>query len=220
MKTISYALVIILIAACALQPTTSYAQAQHSLLDDKKLLGGYSKRYADEPKDVLLAMINDETLSPYQTAAAVRVFRENFSQIIFSREKKLALRSLIRRLSRTDSIFVKIEIMYTLCEMDKYKYFKSMVPNLIRAMDHYNKTANELAFTYINNIISGQNRTREARIVFNTLRRILFLSRKKLRNVINPNKRLKQKIELLRWSIKILGNQELKRLPPEALHLF
>ncbi|MDD3374920.1 MAG: hypothetical protein PHY73_04255 [Candidatus Omnitrophica bacterium] len=221
MKTIFYSLFILLVSFCTLQSTLTYAQTQHGIFNDKNLLEEYSKQYANEPKNVLLAMVDDETLSQYKTAAAVRIFREKFAQVIFSREKKLAIRSLIRRLSRTDSIFVEIEIMYTLCEMDRYKYFKSMVPNLIRDLDHYNTTANELSFTYINNIISsGQNRAREARIIFNTLRKILFLSRKKIRNITEPNERLKQKIELLRWSIKILGNQELKRLPPETLHLF
>ncbi len=213
---------LLILALHIFSPNIALGQtSQHGIFDDQKLLDGYAKKYTDEPKDVLLAMISDETISQYQVAAAVRVFRENFAQIIFSREKKLAIRTLIRRLSRTNSIFIRIEIMCTLCEMDRYKYFKSMMPNLIRDLDHYNRTANALAFKYINQIIeSGQNRPREARIIFTTLRKLLFLSRKKIRNINKPDERLKQKIELLRWSMKILGKQELKRLPPESLHLF
>ncbi len=195
--------------------------SEYIIFDDKTLLEGYAAKYADESKETILARINDETLSPYQTAAAVRAFREKFSDTLLSREKKIVRKALIRRLSRTDSIFIEIEIMYTLCVIDRYKYFKSMVPNLIRRLDHYNKAANELAYVYLNNIIeSGQNRTREARIIFNTLRKNLFLSRNRLQNITEPNSRLKQKIELLRWSIKILGTEKLKKLPPESLHLF
>jgi hypothetical protein len=96
-----------------------------------------------------------------------------------------------------------------------------MVPRLLYRLDHYNKVVNELAYTYINDIIqTGQNRSREARIVFETLRKMLFLSRKKIKDVVKADERLKQKIELLRWAVKILGNQELQRLPPEAIHLF
>jgi len=60
---------------------------------------------------------------------------------------------------------------------------------------------------------------REARIVFNTLRKIFFLSRNRLQNITTPSTSLQEKIELLRWSIRILGTQELKRLPSEVINL-
>jgi len=60
---------------------------------------------------------------------------------------------------------------------------------------------------------------REARIVFNTLRKMFFLSRNRLQNITTPDLNLQQKIDLLRWSIRILGTQELKRLPPEVINL-
>ncbi|MDP8266749.1 MAG: hypothetical protein P9M07_07400 [Candidatus Aceula meridiana] len=199
----------------------SAAEESYTIFDDKSLLEGYAKKYAEEPKKTLIAMIRDDTLAPYKTAAAIRVFNKNFSQIVFSREKKLIEKWLLRRFARTDSIFVEIEVLHTLCKLDRYKYFKSMIPNLIRRMDHYNKTANELAYNYILDVIQeGQGKSREARIVFNMIRKMLFLSRKKLKNITEPGERLKQKIELLRWSVKILGTEELKRLPPEVLHLF
>jgi hypothetical protein len=49
---------------------------------------------------------------------------------------------------------------------------------------------------------------------------MLYLSRKKITDTTQADARLTQKIELLRWAIKILGNQELQRLPPETIHLF
>jgi homoaconitase/3-isopropylmalate dehydratase large subunit len=33
------------------------------------------------PKDVILAMIKDDTINPYQMTAAIRVFKEKYSQI-------------------------------------------------------------------------------------------------------------------------------------------
>lgn len=191
-----------------------------TLFDDKLLLNGYADKYNDEPKEILLAMIKDETLSPFKMAAAVRVFKENFSREVFSREKRIIEKTLIRRFNKTNSPFVQVEIMHTLCRMDRYKYFKSMIPALILKLDHYNSTVNELAYDSINDIIdSGNNRAREARIAFSTLRKILFLSRRRLANVTEPTDRLKQKLKLLRWSIKVLGSQELKRLPKEVINL-
>jgi hypothetical protein len=61
--------------------------------------------------------------------------------------------------------------------------------------------------------------TREARIVFETLRKTLFLSRNRLQDITTPNEALQNKLDLLRWSIKILGTQELKRLPQEVINL-
>ena len=191
-----------------------------TIFDDKLFLNGYADKYASEPKEVLLAMIKDETLNPFKMAAAVRVFKEKHSREVFSREKRIIEKTLIRRLNRTHSPFVQVEIMHTLCRMDRYKYFKSMIPPLIQKLDHYNSTVNELSYAGLNDIIeTGNNRSREARIVFNTLRKILFLSRKRLENVTEPGERLKQKLKILRWSIKVLGSQELKKLPKEVINL-
>ncbi|MFA5088558.1 MAG: hypothetical protein WC552_05940 [Candidatus Omnitrophota bacterium] len=192
----------------------------YALFDDQSLLDGYAERYREEPREVLLAMLQDETLDDFRVTAAVRVFREKFCEAVFSQEKKFIEKILLRRLSRTDSVYAHIEIMHTLCRMDRYKYFKSMVPILIQKLDHYNTTANELAFARINDIITaGYSRTREARIVFNVLRKNFFLMRRRLAKVTEPNERLKQKLKLLRWAVKILGNQELKRLPNEVIQL-
>ena len=191
-----------------------------TIFDDKMLLDGYSQKFKAEPKDILLEMIKDDTLSPYKTAAAVRNFRERFAPEIFSREKVIVEKILLRRLDKTDSTFVQVEIMHTLCIMDRYRYFGSMVPILIQKMDHYNSAVNEIAYSALNNIIeTGHSRAREARIIFNTLRKVLFLSRKRIANIKEPGLKLKQKLELLRWAIKILGTEELKKLPKEVISL-
>ena len=104
--------------------------------------------------------------------------------------------------------------------MDRYKYFNSLVPILIQKLDHYNSTVNEMACAALLHVIEvGHNRPREAVIVFNTLRKVLFLSRKRLSSTQTPGPKLKQKLEILRWSIKVLGSQELKKLPREVINL-
>ncbi len=193
------------------------AETEYSIFDDKTLILGYTEKYAEKSKDVLLAMIKDEELTSYMCAAAIRAFREKYSSEIFGAEKKAVEKILLRRLARADSSFIELEIMQTLCLMDRYKYFESMVPGLIQLLDHYNETVSEWAFEGINEIIKGQKRAREARIVFNTLRKKLFLSRKKYENIKEPGPKLKQKLSLLRWAIKILGTQELQRLPSEII---
>jgi len=196
------------------------APPANTIFDDQMLLKGYTEKYSDLSKEILLAMIKDDTLTSYRSAAAIRVFRKKFSSEIVSREKKIIEKTLLRRLHRTDSPFVQVEIMHTLCQMDRYHYFKSMVPALIQKLDHYNTAVNEIAFDSLNEIIeAGSNRNREARIVFNTLRKILFLSRKRLATVKEPDAKLAKKLKLLRWSIKVLGNQELKKLPKEVINL-
>jgi len=192
----------------------------YTIYDDKQLLDGYTHKYRELPRGIIMEMIKDDTLTSYKTAAAVRIFREQYSAEAVSREKKSDERILWRRLKLTDSPFVQVEIMHTLCKLDRYKYFKSMVPALIQKLDHYNNTVNEIAFIALNDIVKdGSNRSREARIVFNTLRKVLFLSRKRLVNINEPGPKLKQKLQLVRWSIKVLGTEELQRLPKEVLNL-
>jgi hypothetical protein len=194
--------------------------AEAPIFDDTMLLNGYAEKYAQEPKEILEAMIKDDTLGPYKTAAAVRVYKDRFSREVFSREKRLMEKNLLRRLNRTTSAFVQVEVFHTLLNMDRYKYFKSMIPALIQKLDHYNTTVNEMAYQSLLDVIkSGHNRALEARVVFNTLRKVLFLSRKRLASVEKPGARLTQKLEILRWSIKVLGSQELKRLPKEVINL-
>ena len=86
-------------------------------------------------------------------AAAVRVFRQKYAADIVSREKIIVEKILLRRLDRTDSAFVQVEIMHTLIIMDRYRYFNSMVPILIQKLDHYNNAVNEVAYAGLNDII-------------------------------------------------------------------
>jgi hypothetical protein len=193
---------------------------EEGIFDDQHMLNGYEEKYKDENQEKLLAMIQDDTLIPFKTAAAVRVFKNNFCQVIFNRDKILAERTLLRRLARTDSPFIQVEIMHTLCKMDRYRYFDSMVPDLILKLDHYNDAVNMIAFDAINDLLaSGNNRAQEARIVFNTLRRVLFLSRRHLAMISEPDARLTQKFQILRWAMKVLGTQEIRKLPKEVIDL-
>jgi len=136
-----------------------------------------------------------------------------------SNEKANILKILIRRLNRSDSPFVQVEIMHALIVLDRYQYFEAMVPALIQKMDHYNMVVSTLAYDDLTEITKNSLYPREARIVFNTLRKIFFLSRNRLQNISTPDLRLSQKLDLLRWSIRILGTQELKRLPNEVINL-
>ncbi len=188
--------------------------------DDGFLIQGFSERYLEEDMDTLLAMIQDETIPDIKAAAAVRALREKYALNIFNRDKAAAERALLKTYSRSDSAFLHVEIMQTLVLMDRYKYYATFVPRLLLKLDHYNDAINMAAFNGMNTIIrQGNNRSREARIVFTTLRKMLFLKRNRLANITEPDERLKQKIEILKWSIKILGAQELDRLPKEVLNL-
>ena len=214
--------VVVLSALCAFVPRANGQDdfSDQSIFDDQQLLDGYARKYADLSKDVILEMIMDDTLGPYQAAAAVRVFKERYSGEVVSREKSRGERILVRRLKLTDSPFVEVEIMHTLCLMDRYRYFQSMIPALIQKLNHYNAAVNEVAFNSLNDIIGANNkRAREARVVFNTIRKMLFLSRNRLVNVTEPDTKLARKLKLLRWSIKVLGRQELNRLPTEVINL-
>ncbi len=218
-------IVLIFFAITGLGTQISYAESTeevsaYTFLDDKALLDQFTQKYSKEPKNILLAMIQDETLESIKVAASVRAFRRRFSQEVFLREKRIVEKMLLRRLNRTDSPFVQVEIMHTLCLMDRYKYFDSMVPALIQKLDHYNSAVNEISFEGVNEIIeSGHKKRREATIVFSLLRKNLFLSRNRLAGMKEPDARLNQKLQLVRWAIKILGTQELRRLPKEVLNL-
>jgi hypothetical protein len=195
------------------------AIASGAIFDDKALLEGYTQRYGDESRDILLAMIADDSLGAYKCTAAVRVFKEKYANEVLSHEKSNILRILIRRLNRSDSPFIQVEIMHTLIVLDRYQYFESMIPALIQKMDHYNPVVSYMAYEDLLAITKDSLYSREARIVFETLRKILFLSRNRLQNITTPDRKLRQKLDLLSWSIRILGTQELKRLPSEVINL-
>ncbi len=221
-KLLTVMLLLLPLSICRAQQNEVIDQediASGAIFDDKALLDGYVQKYIEEPQETLLAMIADDALGAYKTAAAIKVLKENFAPEFLADDKPAVLKLLIRRLNRSDSPFVQVEIMHALVAIDRYQYFQSMVPVLIQKMDHYNPVVSELAYNSIQDIIKGDPRAREARIIFTTLRKILFLSRNKILSVTVPDQRLRQKIALLRWSVKVLGTQELKRLPSEVISL-
>ncbi|PIW64287.1 MAG: hypothetical protein COW13_00970 [Candidatus Omnitrophica bacterium CG12_big_fil_rev_8_21_14_0_65_50_5] len=190
------------------------------LFDDQELLDGYTQKYRDAAWDEIIQMLGDESLSAYQLAATIRVFRQEFVKETVAMDKKSMERLLLQLLNRSPSPFVQVEAMDTLIAMDRYKYFRAMIPSMIQKLDHYNDTVNALAFDYLNQMIAQEPaRSREAQIVFNSINKILFLSRNHLTNVKEPGPRLSQKIKLLRWSIKVLGTEDLNKLPKEVIGL-
>jgi hypothetical protein len=190
------------------------------LFNDQLLINGYAQRYAEQPLSVILAMIRDDTLRPIQTAAASMVLRDSYSDQLFRRDKILAEKALWRRLNRTDSALVQVEAMHTLCRLDRYQYFKPLVPALILKMEHYDQTVKKMAATAILDIIEhGKDTAWEARVIFQTQRKVFFLNRKKLNEAAEQDPVFKEKIKILKWTIKVLGSEELRALPKELIPL-
>jgi hypothetical protein len=190
------------------------------IFNDQLLINGYAQKYEKQPLTVILAMIQDDTLDPIKTAAATLVLRDTYSDELFKRDKVIAEKALWRRLNRTDSVFVQVETMHTLCRLDRYQYFKPLVPALILKMEHYDQVVGEMAARAILDIIDhGKDTAWEARIIFHTQRKVFFLNRNKLTEAAQQNPVFKEKIKILRWTIKILGSEELKALPKELIPL-
>ncbi|MBF0478906.1 MAG: hypothetical protein HQL26_05450 [Candidatus Omnitrophica bacterium] len=208
-----------LISSAADQPAAVSAVHDY-LLDDRQQIDEYTDKFKQIPKDILLEMVKDETLNPLRMTATMSIINQQYVKEMVQSERIQYERALLRMLSRTDSSFVQVESMYGLCVADRYEYFDSMVPALIQKLNHYNTGVNLLAYENLDQLLlDGQNRQREARIVFNTIRKILFLSRRKLESMSTPEPKLDRQLKILRWSIKVLGNQELQRLPREVIHL-
>jgi hypothetical protein len=210
-------------------PISSYAargegaptsELEEAMFDDKVIFKGYVDKYKDKTKEVIVAMINDTTVGSFKLAAAIHILADKFADDAVGAEKNFFEKTLLRILSREISPFIQTETMSALVALDRYKYFKIMVPRLIEKLDHYNDAVVDVAYDDLTALIAKSTaRTREARIIFNTLRKILFLSRKKLEYVQEPDEKLQKKLDLLFWSIKVLGTQELKQLPSEVIRL-
>ncbi len=213
---IAFCLTINFILPCSAETPVS----QETIFNDKFLLDGYTQKFSEESFETILAMIQDDAIDVMKLAAVVRVFREKYSHEVVAKRKSVIQKFLIRALSRTDSAFVEVEIMHTLCVLDRYQFFEPMVPALILKLDHYDGTVNDMAYHAIEDIVEkGNSRAREARIIFNTLRNVLFLSRRRIADVKEPDLRLTQKLKFVRWSMKVLGSQEIRRLPKEVIPL-
>jgi hypothetical protein len=196
------------------------AALEEAIFDDKILFQGYVDKYADKSRDVIVAMMNDSTIGTFKLAAAIRVFKDRFADESVTTEKNFSEKTLLRIMAHEESPFVQVEAMSALVALDRYKYFKVMVPRLIEKLDHYNDAVVDITYDELTMLINKSTaRTREARIVFNTLRKILFLSRKKLEYIQEPDEKLQKKLDLLFWTVKVLGTQELKQLPLEVIRL-
>lgn len=196
------------------------AALEEAIFDDKILFQGYVEKYADKSRDVIVAMMNDSTIGTFKLAAAIRVFKDRFAEDSVTTDKNFSEKTLLRIMAHEDSPFVQVEVMSALVALDRYKYFKVMIPRLIEKLDHYNDAVVDITYDELTMLINKSTaRTREARIIFNTLRKILFLSRKKLEYIQEPDEKLQKKLDLLFWSVKVLGTQELKQLPLEVIRL-
>jgi hypothetical protein len=226
-KIITFILTSILIFltfSSSVHAATSSSNPQGSLeeaiFDDKVLFQGYVDKYKDKPRDVIVAMMNDSTIGTFKLAAAIRIFSADFADQTVTTEKNFSEKTLLRILGHENSPYVQTESMSALIALDRYKYFKIMVPRLIEKLDHYDDAVVDIAYDDLSMLITKSTaRTREARIIFNTLRKILFLSRKKLEYIEEPDEKLQKKLDLLFWCIKVLGTQELKQLPSEVIRL-
>lgn len=189
--------------------------------DDQLLIERFAEKIQQENLDNLLLMIDDKNLYHYKIAAAVRVFRHQYAKDIVQKDKAYIEKSLLRRLEVSKSKFLEIEIIHTLLLMDRYRFFSDMISLLVKSLDHYDLSVVGLSYRALNEVVILEKpaRVREARIVFNLLRKMFFLSRKKLAHLTETDLRLKHKLSLLRWAIKVLGTQELKNLPKEVISL-
>ena len=214
---------LLLILLLLIMPYEALAQRQMkslNIFDDRMHLKGLVDKYKDVPKEILLEMIKDETLTDFKTAAAINIFKNRYAEEVVTKEKKRAERILSRKIKNTRSPFVQVEAMAALIRIDRYKYFKPLIPAMISKLNHYNEVVYTLSFDNLSFLIENENtRAREAKIIFNTLRKMLFLSRNHLGNTSEIQTQLANKLTLLRWSIKTLGNESLKKLPKEILNL-
>lgn len=193
---------------------------EEAMFDDKLIFNGYVAKYKEKSKEVIVAMMNDTTVNGFQLAAALSIFRDEIADQAVGTEKSSYEKTLLRILAHEDSPFVQTQTMSALIALDRYKYFRVYVPKVIEKLDHYNEAVVDIAYDDLTVMISKSTaRTREARIIFNTLRKMLFLSRKKLETINEPDEKLRKKLDLLFWTIKVLGTQELNQLPPEVIRL-
>ncbi|MBL8013309.1 MAG: hypothetical protein JNN05_05625 [Candidatus Omnitrophica bacterium] len=222
----TYILITLLLVACL--PRTVLAAEENiparvleeAMFDDRLIFNGYVSKFKEKSKEVIVAMMNDTTVSGFQLAAVLSIFRDDIADQAVGAEKNSYEKTLLRILAHEDSPFVQAQTMSALIALDRYKYFKVYVPKVIEKLDHYNDAVVEIAYADLTIIVSKSTaRTREARIIFNTLRKMLFLSRKKLESINEPDEKLRKKLDLLFWTIKVLGTQELNQLPPEVIRL-
>ena len=130
--------VIILHSLCAFhawaeaETTDATFSPSDTMFDDKILLDRYITKYHGASKEMLYAMNNVDTLTPYKSTAAICVLTKNFVNDAIAKARNFIEKLILHRLNHTDSAFIEVESMYALVVLDRYKYFKIMVPNLIK----------------------------------------------------------------------------------------
>lgn len=178
-------------------------KAQYLIYDDKMYLEVYSQAFLSEEKDNLITMIKDKKEDPYKRAAAVSVLRERFFTNLTDKEK-LEMQDTLRKVFRRGgSSFLRIEIAYALCQLERKRYFKDMAPFLINRLDNENNVIAERAFDRVNKILNeGNSSNEEAKIVLTTLKRAFKLTeREKIENLDLINKKNK----LIAWANNVLN---------------
>lgn len=181
--------------------------AQYLIYDDKMALEVYSKELLPESKDGLIAIINDKGDDPYKRAAAVSVLRTQFFHGLNAQDNTAIQQCLRKVFRRGGSSFIRIEIAYALCQLDRDKYFKDMVPFLLKRIDNENNIVSERAFERVTKILNEKPASRlEANIVFNNLKKSLKPLEEKHGD--NQDFRTANKQQLFNWANSVLKNNK------------
>ncbi|MDP2939066.1 MAG: hypothetical protein Q8O13_03145 [Candidatus Omnitrophota bacterium] len=179
--------------------------AQYLVYEDKIALDVYNKAFLFETKDNLIAVIKDKEEDAFKRAAAINILREKFFTDL-SPQEKIDVQEMLRKVFRRGgSSFIKIEIAYALCQLDRQKYFKDMAPFLIRRIDNENNVVSERAFDRIENILNDSDTSREeAKIVLGLLKKNFNPSEDKESKEFDL--RYKEKMKLFVWASKKINN--------------
>lgn len=165
----NFSIFLILFFIFLFQPQNIYSQ--YLIYDDKVALEAYGKQLSDQAQEDLIAIIKDKEGDPFKRAAAVNILREKFFtglKVKDNLEMQDLLRSAFRR---GGSSFIRIEIAFALCHLDREKYFKDMVPFLLRRIDNENNVISEKAFERARLILTEKTLTlAQAKIVAATLK--------------------------------------------------
>ena len=86
-------------------------------------------------------MIQDATLDDYKIAAAVRVFKENFSEQLVLSERRYAEKVLMHRLNQIPHLS-RLKLCMRCAKLIVINIFWLHGPNFNPKLDHYNRTVN------------------------------------------------------------------------------
>ncbi len=193
---------LVLLASCLL--SAKNVHAQYLIYDDKMALEVYGKAFSSLSKEELIALIGEKETDAYKRAAAVNVLREKFLAGLGPKER-IEIQDLLRKTFRSSgSSFIRIEIAYALCRIDRDKYFRDMFSFLLRRIDNENSVISERAFDRAKKILAEGNKSAsEARVVLSTLRNVSH--RFEAENDAELDLRARQKLELIAWANKVLN---------------